>query len=46
MALDEAVGIVAVLADIDDVYISKHANLAETSAFIRLTLEKKIYNVH
>ncbi|MFF2886638.1 hypothetical protein [Paenibacillus sp. NPDC057967] len=40
LTLDEAVGIVAVLSDIDAEYISKNADLAEISEFIRLTLEK------
>jgi len=40
LALDEAVNIVAVLADVDRDYVSKHADLNEISEFIRATLEK------
>lgn len=40
LALDEAVSLVAVLADIDEEYLSKHADLNEITDFIRLTFEK------
>jgi hypothetical protein len=40
LALDEAVSIVAVLADVDADYIAKNADLNEISEFIRAALEK------
>ncbi|MCU6709357.1 hypothetical protein M6D81_11625 [Paenibacillus sp. J5C_2022] len=40
MALDEAVNIVAVLADVEPEYVEKHADLNEISEFIRATIEK------
>lgn len=40
LALDEAISIVAVLADVDADYIEKHADLNEISEFIRAIIEK------
>lgn len=40
IALDEAVQLVAILADLEPEYIHQNADLAEITDFIRLTLEK------
>ena len=40
LALDEAVGIVAILADVEPDFVANHADLSEISEFIRLTVEK------